>query len=37
MYKVLLELIPVDVRDEKSCHDQRLGWMKQLDWMKRID
>ena len=31
MYKVLHELMPVNVQDEKSCHDERIEWLKQID------
>jgi len=36
MYKVL-ELMPVNVQDGKFCHDQWIGWLKRIDWTKRID
>jgi hypothetical protein len=37
MYKVLFELMPVNVQDENFCHDGRIEWLKRIEWIKRID
>lgn len=35
--------MPVNVQDEKFCHDQRIEWLKKIDsmkplhWMKPLD
>jgi hypothetical protein len=36
MYKVLLELMPMNIQDEELCHDWQIEGQKQIDYLKQI-